>query len=208
MRAIEISVEIEDVAYFTFKPIHPMLYCPYTQINRGRNVIPFSDTLLVLAPHQFSELLEPSRTTMSMNTAEMKNLTLDRPPTSQETANLLNKTDSILRTEDLLTDDNDPIIKNTHANQGEKKRVKNPEVTKNFPISRREDEEELALLTNKDNEEEIGSFKRYLVWLILLLLILSVLLCIAYRNHIFPSFDNRCHTIGLRMNWYEGPPPT
>ena len=208
MRAIEISVEIEDVAYFTFKPIHPMLYCPYTQINRGRNVIPFSDTLLVLAPHQFSELLEPSRTTMSMNTAEMKNLTLDTPSTSQETANLLNKTGSILRTEDLLTDDNDPSIKNTTANQGEKKRVKNPEVTKNFPISRREDEEELALLTNKDNEEEIGSFKRYLVWLILLLLILSVLLCIAYRNHIFPSFDNRCHTIGLRMNWYEGPPPT
>ena len=208
MRAIEISVEIEDVAYFTFKPIHPMLYCPYTQINRGRNVIPFSDTLLVLAPHQFSELLEPSRTTMSMNTAEMKNLTLDRPSTSQETANLLNKTGSILRTEDLLTDDNNPSIKNTTANQGEKKRVKNPEVTKNFPISRREDEEELALLTNKDNEEEIGSFKRYLVWLILLLLILSVLLCIAYRNHIFPSFDNRCHTIGLRMNWYEGPPPT
>ena len=208
MRAIEISVEIEDFAYFTFKPIHPMLYCPYTQINRGRNVIPFSDTLLVLAPHQFSELLEPSRTTMSMNTAEMKSLTLDRPSTSQETANLLNKTGSILRTEDLLTDDNDPSIKNTHANQGEKKRVKNPEVTKNFPISRREDEEELALLTNKDNEEEIGSFKRYLVWLILLLLILSVLLCIAYRNHIFPSFDNRCHTIGLRMNWYEGPPPT
>ena len=208
MRAIEISVEIEDVAYFTFKPIHPMLYCPYTQINRGRNVIPFSDTLLVLAPHQFSELLEPSRTTMSMNTAEMKNLTLDRPSTSQETANLLNKTGSILRTEDLLTDDNDPSIKNTTANQGEKKRVKNPEVTKNFLIRRREDEEELALLTNKDNEEEIGSFKRYLVWLILLLLILSVLLCIAYRNHIFPSFDNRCHTIGLRMNWYEGPPPT
>ena len=208
MRAIEISVEIEDVAYFTFKPIHPMLYCRYTQINRGRNVIPFSDTLLVLAPHQFSELLEPSRTTMSMNTTEMKNLTLDRPSTSQETANLLNKTGSILRTEDLLTDDKDPSIKNTTANQGEKKRVKNPEVTKNFPISRREDEEELALLTNKDNEEEIGSFKRYLVWLILLLLILSVLLCIAYRNHIFPSFDNRCHTIGLRMNWYEGPPPT
>ena len=208
MRAIEISVEIEDVAYFTFKPIHPMLYCPYTQINRGRNVIPFSDTLLVLAPHQFSELLEPSRTTMSMNTAEMKNLTLDRPSTSQETVNLLNKTGSILRTEDLLTDDNDPSIKNTTANQGEKKRVKNPEVTKNFLIRRREDEEELALLTNKDNEEEIGSFKRYLVWLILLLLILSVLLCIAYRNHIFPSFDNRCHTIGLRMNWYEGPPPT
>ena len=208
MHAIEISVEIEDVVYFTFKPIHPMLYCPYTQINRGRNVIPFSDTLLVLAPHQFSELLEPSRTTMSMNTAEMKSLTLDRPSTSQETAPLLNKTGSILRTEDLLTDDNDPSIKNTHANQGEKKRVKNPEVTKNFPISRREDEEELALLTNKDNEEEIGSFKRYLVWLILLLLILSVLLCIAYRNHIFPSFDNRCHTIGLRMNWYEGPPPT
>ena len=208
MRAIEISVEIEDVAYFTFKPIHPMLYCPYTQINRGRNVIPFSDTLLVLAPHQFSELLEPSRTAMSMNTAEMKNLTLDRPSTSQETANLLNKTGSILRTEDVLTDDNDPSIKNTSANQGEKKRVKNPEVTKNFLIRRREDKEELALLTNKDNEEEIGSFKRYLVWLILLLLILSVLLCIAYRNHIFPSFDNRCHTIGLRMNWYEGPPPT
>ena len=113
-----------------------------------------------------------------------------------------------MRTEDLLTDDNDPSMRNATANQGEKKRVKNPEVSKNFLISRSEDKEELALRTSKDNEEEIGSFKRYLVWLILLLLMLSVLLCIAYRNHIFPSFDNRCHTIGLRMNWYEGPPPT
>ena len=187
-----------------------MLYCPYTQINRGRNIIHFSDTLLVLAPHQFSELQETSSTTMS---------------TSQDTANLLNITGSILRTEYLLTDDNDLSIENMMANQNEKRRGENPEVTKNpivarkhvdekqeidkdFLISRSKDKEELSLLTNEDNEEEIGSFKRYLVWLILLLLILSVLLCIAYRNHIFPSFDNRCHTIGLRMNWYEGPPPT
>ena len=196
---------------FSLNPI--FIFCTrqiflYKIVEEWQNYINFSGTLLVLAPHQFSELLQPSRTTMSMNTAEMKNLTLDRPPTSQETANLLNKTDSILRTEDLLTDDNDPSMRNTTANQGEKRRGKNPEVSKNFLIRRSEDKEELALRTSKDNEEEIGSFKRYLVWLIFLLLMLSVLLCIAYRNHIFPSFDNRCHTIGLRMNWYEGPPPT
>ena len=204
-----------------------MLYCPYTQINRGRNIIHFSDTLLVLAPHQFSELQETSSTSVSNNTAEaeMKNLTIDRPSTSQEAANLLNLTGSILSTEYLLTDDNDPSIKNMMANQNEKRRGKNLEVTKNpivarkdvdekqeidkdFLISRSKDKEELSLLTNEDNEEEIGSFKRYLVRLILLLLMLSVLICIAYRNHIFPSFDNRCHGTGLRMNWHEGPPPT
>ena len=204
-----------------------MLYCPYTQINRGRNIIHFSDTLLVLAPHQFSELQETSSTTVSNNTAEaeMKNLTIDRPSTSQEATNLLNLTGSILSTEYLLTDDNDPSIKNMMVNQNEKRRGENPEVTKNpivarkdvdekqeidkdFLISRSKDKEELSLLTNEDNEEEIGSFKRYLVRLILLLLMLSVLICIAYRNHIFPSFDNRCHGTGLRMNWYEGPPPT
>ena len=194
-----------------------MLYCPYTQINRGRNIIHFSDTLLVLAPHQFSELQETLSTTMSMNTAETKNLTIERPSNSQEAANLLNITGSILRTEYLLTDDNDPSIKNMLANQNEVTR--NPivarkhvdekqEIDKDFLISRSKDKEELSLLTNEDNEEEIGSFKRYLVRLILLLLMLSVLICIAYRNHIFPSFDNRCHGTGLRMNWHEGPPPT
>ena len=202
-----------------------MLYCPYTQINRGRNIIHFSDTLLVLAPHQFSELQETSSTTMSNNTAEMKSLTIERPSTSQEAANLSNITGSILRTEYLLTDDNDLSIENMMANQNKKRRGENPEVTKNpivarkhvdekqeidkdFLISRSKDKEELSLLTNEDNEEEIGSFKRYLVRLILLLLMLSVLICIAYRNHIFPSFDNRCHGTGLRMNWHEGPPPT
>ena len=182
----------------------------------------FSDTLLVLAPHQFSKLHKTSsKTSFTTPTENSRCGNLAVASSSLQITNSSNQTNRTV-IEDSVTEDNNHKIPHDIESKNERGHFKNQEMTsqlivpeeyvvaqsqvrKTQSINETESDESIKNTARKRHVENNGSISHYSTsWLMVLLGMLLILLYMIYSHNL----ERRCTPYGMRMNWDDGPPPT
>ena len=222
-----------------------MIFCfPYTpfysalsktifvfNIEEWQNYINFSGTLLVLAPHPFTQLHKTSSKTSFTTTTEIShcdNLALSSYQQHQQVTNSFNQA-NLTKMDDSVTEDNNYKIPHSINSENERGHFDEPEIalqqivpdTQNIlsnPEWKQEksnynDEEDvqddidLKTREQQQPDEDNRSQSTCSTLLSLLFCLLLSFLCFVFGSSYF-SQDNRCQTFGLKMDWNSGPPPT
>ena len=221
-----------------------MIFCfPYTlfysalsktifvfNIEEWQNYINFSGTLLVLAPHPFSQLHKTSSKTSFTTTTEIShcdNLALSSYQQHQQVTNSCNQANLTKMDDSSVTEDNNYKIPHSINSENERGHFDEPEIAlqqivpdqnilsnpewkeEKSNYDEEEDvEDDIDLKTREQQpDEDNRSQSTCSTLLSLLFCLLLSFLCCVFGNSYF-SQDNRCQTFGLKMDWNSGPPPT
>ena len=230
-KSIQMSFFVKANIMFSLNPI--FIFCTrqiflYKIVEEWQNYINFSGTLLVLAPHQFSQQHKTSSKTSFTTTTEISHFrSLALPSSTQQlVTNSFNQPNQT-EMDDSVTEDNNHKIPHSLDSENERVCFNEPETTLRLTVpdlniiskselnqrkgnkseeKESEDETEVKTRTKEFDEDNRQQSTCSTLILFLLGLLLSFL-CLVFGNHYFAP-DDRCQTFGMRMDWNSGPPPT
>ena len=174
---------------------------------------------MVLAPHQFSQLRKPSsKTSLTTSTEISTSDTLTLALSSEQvTKHSIQASDNVI--DGLAPSEHiNEFSPNIH-NETTKSRLNSPELASSLivrkagileiPKAQKTISNEHKGDVGQTRKEDFENLRCRVNWLTLFIILFGILLVFSYLLYGSDYFflDNKCTTIGLRMNWKEGPPP-